>query len=210
MAKASIPEPAYRNRLRADVIEKASQILVQEGLEAVQARRIAAAAECSVGTLYNLFGDIDGLMLAVNAATLARLGERVVAASGDMHGVPLVERLMRLARAYMQFAVENHARWDAVFRHRLRPGKEVPQSYVDDQQRLLGVIAKALADTLDDETQRMATARTLFGAVHGIVVLALDNRLGGSLRHELDQQLERIVRLAADGLEAERQRSQPN
>ncbi len=206
MGKASMQEPVYRSQLRREVVDKTAIVLAAEGLEAVQARRIAAEAGCSVGTLYNLFGDIDGLMLAVNAATLAMLGRVVGAASENLEGLPLAERLTQLARAYMQFAIDNHRRWDAVFRHRLLPGKEVPQSYVDDQERLLDVIARALEDTIGDEERRRATARTLFGAVHGIVVLALDNRLGGRLRGELDEQLQRIITLAADGLEVERRR----
>ncbi|MDX2155728.1 MAG: TetR/AcrR family transcriptional regulator [Hyphomicrobiaceae bacterium] len=195
-------EPAYRETLRAQSVALAGAILEREGVEAVQARRIAREAGCSVGTLYNLFGDIDGLLIAVNAATLELLGSAVRTEGEALAGEPLDAQLTGLALAYMRFALTHRQRWEAVFKHRMKEGREVPKSYVEDQDRLLGVIASALGGIVPDDTCRMATARGLFGAVHGIVALALDNRLGGRLGEELEAQLRRIVKILASGLEA--------
>ena len=51
--------------------------------------------------------------------------------------------------------------------------------------------------------KRAKMARALFGAVHGIVALALDNRLGGRLREEIEEQVRFIVDIAARGIAAE-------
>ncbi|MFV0298558.1 MAG: TetR/AcrR family transcriptional regulator [Hyphomicrobiaceae bacterium] len=196
------PQPNYREHLRGALIATVGRVLEAEGLEAVQARRVARESGCSVGTLYNIFGDIDGLMIAVNAETLSMLGNVVGAESGGAGEGTLVEKLTRLGHAYLRFATDHHKRWDAVFRHRMLPGKAVPQSYIDDQERLLKVIADTLGEAVGDEDKRASVARVLFGAVHGVVVLALDNRIGGKLLPEVEQQVALIIRLAVHGLEA--------
>jgi AcrR family transcriptional regulator len=194
----------YRESLRAAVIAKAGAILAEEGLEAVQARRVAREAGCAVGTLYNLFGDIDGLVLALNAATLAMLGEVVQREGAALAGLPLRDRLAGLALAYVRFALAHQRRWEAVFKHRLPPEREAPSSYLEDQARLIAVIEAAIAREVPEPDRRATTARALFGAVHGIVALALDNRLGGRMRDELELQVGIIVGLTARGLEAGR------
>ena len=194
-------ETGYRENLRSEVIAKAGALIEREGLSALQARRIAREAGCAVGTLYNLFGDIDGLVIAVNAETLGMLGARVGNVGDELDLLALDERLTRLALAYVDFALSNQRRWDAVFDHRLPPGREAPASYLEDQNRLLGVIEAAIGDWVPEgDGQRGLTARALFGSVHGIVALALDNRLGGRSHAELQQQVRLIVRLAAQGL----------
>lgn len=196
-------ETSFRESLRGDIVARAAAITAAEGLAGVQARRIAREAGCAVGTIYNVFGDIDGLIIAVNASTLAMLGEAVRVAGSDIDGLPLEQRLSRLALAYVHFALLHTRRWEAVFKHRVMDGREVPASYLEDQTRLLALIEAALGDSIPDANLRAATARALFGAVHGIVALALDNRLGGRLKSELDDQVRRIVSLAARGIEQE-------
>lgn len=195
-------EAVSTTRLAAQskLLARAAAILEQEGLDAVQARRVAAEAECSVGTLYNVFGDIDGLILAVNAGTLGKLGEAVRAGADATSGQGLEARMHALAIAYMHFALDNRHRWEAVFKHRLPPGRQVPPSYLEDQSRLIMVIEVVLGDVVPDRGRRATAARALFGAVHGIVALALDDRLGGQMMRELEAQLAIIVEVAARGL----------
>ena len=196
----SEPLSTTRHAAQPRLLARAAAILEQEGLEAVQARRVAAEAECSVGTLYNVFGDIDGLIVAVNAGTLAMLGEAVRSSAEATSGQGLEARMHALAMAYMRFALDNRRRWEAVFKHRLPPGRPAPPSYLEDQTRLLAVIEIVLGDVVRDPARRASAARALFGAVHGIVALALDDRLGGQMMRELEVQLSFIVEIAARGL----------
>ena len=200
----------YRETLRREIVAKAGDLIAEEGLPALQARRIAREAECAVGTLYNLFGDIDGLVIAVNAQTLAMLGNAIGSAGGTLGDLPLEARLAQLAMAYVDFALSHQRRWEAVFEHRLPDGRKAPASYIEDQNALLGVIEAAIAEWVPEtDGERGITARALFGAVHGIVALALDNRLGGRSLAELEQQARLIVKLAAIGLKAGDRTSKP-
>ncbi len=192
--------PSYRERLREEILTLTEQILATEGLDAVQARRIAKEADCSVGTIYNIFGDIDGLIVAANGRTLAALGRSLSAALDKTTAMPVRDQLMQLAIAYMQFALENQLPWQAIFKYRWAPGSEIPASYLDEQARLLALIEGVIDRLIPQAEHRAKTARALFGAVHGIVALALDNRLGGRLRQEIEDQVRFIVDIVARGL----------
>ena len=67
-------ERTYRERLRTNTLLVARKIVAAEGLSALQARRVAQEAGCSVGTIYNLYDGLDDLIINVNAATLEDLG----------------------------------------------------------------------------------------------------------------------------------------
>ncbi len=195
-------EPSYRDRLRKEILDLACRILAAEGLDALQARRIAKEADCSVGTLYNIFGDIDGLIVAANSETLGAMGRALSAALDANRELPMRDRLLALALAYMRFALETQRPWEAVFKYRRPEGSDMPASYLEDQARLLALIEGVLAGTVPDAEERAKMARALFGAVHGIVALALDNRLGGRLRDEIEEQVRFIVEIAARGITA--------
>jgi AcrR family transcriptional regulator len=168
----------YRDRQRTKIIDVAERVLTDEGLSALQARRIAKDSGCAIGTLYNIFNDIDGLILAVNERTLNELGQTLQQSATQSNPGDLKGRLMALAFAYLAFAQANPRRWRAVFDHRLPDGSEVPAFYVENRQGLLALIAIEIETAILDATARSDAAQALFSAVHGIVLLSLDEKLG--------------------------------
>lgn len=193
-------ESGYRDRLREAILAIAHRIVEAEGLGALQARRIARDAECSVGSIYNVFGDIDGLVIALNGQTLARLGIDLGKAQQTAAGGSLEDRLLALALAYARFAMENRELWRAVFAHQRPAGMPVPDAYLADQARLLALLEALLQAVIGDGARRAQAARALFGSVHGIVALAVDDRLGGTVALELDEEIRILVGLIARGL----------
>jgi AcrR family transcriptional regulator len=197
MAKTDQP---YRQRLEARMIDIAERLMEAEGLAAVQARRVTGEADCSVGTLYNVFGGLDGLILAVNSETLKRLGERLGAATRAAMSGSLEDRLLALAFAYRDFAVEQQTRWRALFEHRMAGGADVPEAYRAHQAQLFVLVEQVIADVIKEPAARASAARALFSAVHGIVALSLESRLGPYNAEETEQQLWFIVSNASRGL----------
>lgn len=182
------------------ILEKAGRIVAEEGLAAVQARRIAAEGGCSVGTLYNIFGDRDGLILALNRETLTALGRPLEAARRQSAHAGLEARLMALASAYMTFALENRHRWLAVFEFRLPDDTPLPADFEAERARLLNLLVETIASDVPDTDQRTTAARALFGAAHGILHLAVNNRLSDFDRAQLERDLSFIVKAAAAGM----------
>ena len=171
-----------RDKLRDALIDAAEQTIATDGMRALRARDLAAQVGCAVGAIYNAVADLDELIYAVNARTLAAL-EQTFTAAGDAGTVPsadsAIAQFVRLALAYTDFAAANRPRWHALFGHQPPAGREVPMSYMADQLRLFSYVEKPLQVLMPATTRERRTllARSLFSAVHGIVVLGLEEKL---------------------------------
>lgn len=193
-------ELPYRERLRLKALDIATTIIEQDGLAALQARRVAREADCSIGTLYNVFGDMDGLVIALNQTTVRRLGEDLVRSFNATQGSAVESRLTDLALTYMRFAHDNWPLWRAVFEHRLPDGADIPETYRADQARLLALIESIVAEDLADAGLRRRAARALFAAIHGIVQLALDQKLSDFDREATEAEIRFVVSAVSNGL----------
>jgi AcrR family transcriptional regulator len=185
-----------RDELRERLLAVAERTISARGLSGLKAREIAAKAGCAVGAIYNAFDDLDELIMRVNSRTLALL-EAALAAVPETDEA---QELLRLARAYLAFARTQEPRWRALFEHRLPAGREVPSWYVEDRNRVFSLLEEPLTRLLPgkDPGARSLLARTLFSAVHGIVSLGLEGKLGSA--ETLDAQLEDFVGAVAAGL----------
>ena len=196
-------DQGYRARLEARILQIAERILETDGLQALQARRIAKEADCAVGTLYNIFGGLDGLIVAANTQTLHAFGVMADAAMRRSSGAGLEDQLMALALAYLDFAIAHRKRLKAVFDHQMiDPEGEVPAAYRTDQDNLFAHIERALAEYFTDPDERSSAARAMFAAVHGIVAMAIDSKLGPFDARATEKQVRFIVRTMAHGLPA--------
>lgn len=188
-----------RNQLRERLIEAAQEAIASQGLAGLKARDLATAAGCALGAIYTAFDDLDELILRVNARTLARLEIALDQALGDAEAE---QALQAMARTYLNFARAEEPSWRALFEHRLPPGGATPQWYVDARNRLFNRLDAPLAQLLPGtgHVARAAFARTLFSAVHGVVALGLEEKIAETPPKLLDEQLEKLIRILADGL----------
>ncbi len=77
-ARRRVPQQ-MRSRDRFErILEVAGQLVVANGVEAVNTRGIAAAAEMPVASLYQYFGDKEEILLALTARDLAEMDAEVV------------------------------------------------------------------------------------------------------------------------------------
>lgn len=193
-------ESTYREKTRAAMVAIAERILAGEGLTALQARRVAREANCAVGTLYNIFDGLDELIIAANAHALDQLGRSLLDARTKATERSVEGRLLAMALAYLDFARSHEHAWRAVFEHRMVGGQPIPQWYRDNQARLFALVEQVLNDTGIVPASRNPAARALFAAVHGIVTLALDQKLGRSEHRDAQAQVRFVVSAVAAGL----------
>jgi AcrR family transcriptional regulator len=194
--------------LKSALIAAAERAVAAHGLAGLKARSVAAEAGCALGAIYNVVDDLDDLALAVNSRTHAALEEELTAAVDADPAKPAsgaeraMDRLIRLAVAYLDFAAANTLRWRALFEHRLPEGKPMPDWYLGEQIRLFGYIEQPLRDLLPSMApeQRAMLARTMFSATHGIVTLGLEEKLGAVSLEELRNQTTLIVSAIVTGL----------
>jgi AcrR family transcriptional regulator len=170
-----------RRKLRDALIVAAERTIEREGLRGMKARELATKAGCSVGAIYNVFADLDDLIFAVNALTLEQLEKTLTVAGGDNVDPQgdAIKTLVHLGLAYMDYAAANTRRWRVLFDHRLPDNKEVPTWYMANLARLFVYIEeplRKLAPALSP-IRRALLARSLFSAVHGIVLIGLEEKL---------------------------------
>ena len=85
-------------------------------------------------------------------------------------------------------------------------GRPVPDWYLDEQVRLFRYVERplrAIRPQLGD-AERALLARSLFSAVHGVVSLGLDEKLGAMPLDVLSDQVEQVVSALGRGLLAAR------
>ncbi len=196
-------QPA-REALRPLLIEKALSLLEKDGFSGLQARRLAKEVGCSVGTIYNLFGSMDDLILATNAITLKQMREHLTVTDNnwtgnieDAHG-----RLMALAAAYFAFYQTHEQRWAAVFEFQRGDDEHMPDWYVEEIGLLMGQIENIIAHLKGAASpdQRARIARALWAATHGIVTLSFSGRLGSVRRETVLEDVDVVVKAVVNGL----------
>src|SRR5262245_4071376 len=173
-----------RARLREALVTAAERAIARQGLGTLRARALAREVGCAVGAIYNVVEDLDDLVLLVNARTLAALERELISADRtdeppEQGANAAIGRLVRMAIAYLDFAAANTARWRTLFEHRMPAGREVPAWYRDEQQRLFAYVEALLLELQAQESRvrRALLARSLVSAVHGLVVLGLEEKL---------------------------------
>ena len=196
-----------REEIGERVLAIAEVLLNEGGMDNLKARTIAEQAGISVGSVYNLFSDLDGVHRAVNMRLLDRLGAAGAAAMADLsqRGITDVrQRLLALASAYVRFVEAHPGSWPALLAfNRRRPTLTEPDAYEARLDQLFEIIAGVLAGgdfDLDDHTRRIA-ARTLWSSVHGIVTSGYAGRSVRRQADEIDQQIELLVAVFIRGLE---------
>ena len=202
--KAVTKAATRRRQLRDALIAAAERTVAREGLPGMKARDLAHEAGCAVGAIYNVFEDLDDLIFAVNARTLDELEQTLTVAgaeSADPHA-DAIRTLVHLGLAYTDYAAAHRPRWRALFDHRLPQGRAVPAWYTANLHRLFDYIEaplRKLAPALPSD-QRALLARSLFSAVHGIVVIGLEEKLQRIPLSVLREQVTLMVQAMARGL----------
>ncbi len=197
-----------REQLRTALVDAAEAIIAKDGIAALRARDLATAAGCALGAIYNAFDDLDAVVFAVNMRTLAlldrHLGEaaRRKPAAGAKPDATDVARLVGLATAYLDFAARYGPRWRALFEHRPQDGQITPSWYIEEQNRIFQLVEEPLRAISPHLAagELAQLARTVFSAVHGVVSLGLEQKLGEIPARRLREQTAALVTAIARGL----------
>ena len=175
-----------RDEIQAMAIQAAIAILSTEGLHGLSTRKVASAIGYTVGTLYLVFKNLDELILHVNAAALDDL--RTVMQAELVSVDDPQDQLLALARAYLQFARDNFARWSLMFTHQMPEGMSLPDWFHDKVRGLFALVVKPLQHINPglNEAQYQQATHVLWSSVHGVCELGLNDKLtlGGEIQAE--------------------------
>lgn len=187
-----------RDALKDRLIDLAETWIEERGIDAIKARPLAQAAECSVGAIYNAVGDLETLVIAVNGRTFRKLGQHVASVLEGRAGDPPTERMVTIAFAYLDFAAAHPRLWRALFDLKMSADMDIPQWYREELAQLFGFIDGPVAECFPNKSRQevMLMTRTLFSSVHGIVWLGLENRISGVPQDQLRAMIDTLIRAA--------------
>ncbi|WP_156840007.1 TetR/AcrR family transcriptional regulator [Novosphingobium aquimarinum] len=161
-----------RPELREMIVSEGHRQISEVGFARFSAREVAKRIGYTIGTLYNVFGSYDQLLLAINGRTLdlwlANLERHL---EGVEQG-----RLEAAIRAYFEFAIAHRHAWTALYDFRLSEGEEMPEVQRAKVEAITGVIIREITDELPAERSADAPelARSLLATVHGHCFFALN------------------------------------
>lgn len=198
-----------REAVKAELLACARRLVRKEGFEAVQARRLASEVGCAIGTIYNLYRNLDELIVILNGETLDALTATLQAAvpgDGDgSHAPDPRARVLALTGAYVRFTLDHAAEWNVLFEHRLPAGEDLPPDYLQKIARLLAMVEEALAPLFPAEAtaERRQGAALLWSSLHGICSLGSSGKLIFVSSDSVVAMGRRLVETLLDGLGAQ-------
>ncbi len=180
------------------MIEVARALIAAHGLRSLKVRDVAAAAECSIGTVYNEFVDLDELVLAVNRDTMRALEAAMAAIPSENP----MQQLHGFAQGYLSFASEHPNLLRSLYEHRMEGDRPFPEDLLDMVRGTFALMYPPLLRLLPDyPTDQVAMlARMMFSAAHGIITLGLEERLVAVPSDKLREQLRLFVDTYLAGL----------
>jgi AcrR family transcriptional regulator len=166
-------------QIRELILDSTQEIIEAQGLAGLSAREIARRIGYSPGTIYNMFDNLDDVVLNVESRVLDALDQRLSEAQQGNDGAGANDGLIRIARAYLAFTQEKPRLWNLLFEHHMPHGAELPPWYRQKLEGLTAQIERALAPHFppgsEDDLRR--AARALWAGVHGITSLSTADKL---------------------------------
>ena len=197
-------EQSYRDEMREKLILATIERLAASGTSGVRARDLASEVGCAVGTIYNLVGDLDNLILMACARTLEEYRIFVTNHFQEqrLNGATNLQLLEALGASYVDFSSLHRLRWRAAFEVSYEEDSFFQEIFVTSQRQLLRLITDVLAEINPDidEKELANIGRALWASVHGITMLAVANPKSTLSRDKILTQCNRIIHPVADGL----------
>ena len=187
-----------REELRTAMLKAARELIEEGGVAALTAREIAARVGCALGTTYNIFKNLDDLIVEINGETLTDLLNVLIEARRP--DLSSTEALLAFAGAYVDFTQSHSHRWLALFEHRLPPGQHLPDWYHQRLGRLFETVEAELDDLIQDPATRAQSARILWAGLHGICSLGLTGKLSLIADQSVKELAERHVEVHLAGI----------
>jgi AcrR family transcriptional regulator len=187
-----------KGRRRLLMLEISRTLIATKGLRSLKVRDVAEAAGCSIGSVYNEFGDFDGLILTVNRETVQELTARLEAVPSD----DPVRQLTGLATAYLDFATKHANLLRSLFEHRMEDDRPFPADILVMVMQAFALMHAPLVRLMPerDPEDVALLARMMFSAVHGIISLGLEERMVAVPPEKLRQQVAQFIETHLAGL----------
>lgn len=147
------------------IVAEGHRQMSEVGFARFSAREVAKRIGYTIGTIYNVFGSLDLLVLAINAQTLRNWQAHIEAQLAGRDD----DRLRILIEAYFEFAIMHRNAWTALYDHRLPDDVFAPDYYQDQIREITNIVRTEIAAALPPARvdEAAALTRSLLATVHG-------------------------------------------
>lgn len=165
-----------KEELTEMVVVAARDLIVEEGIDNLSARSLSRRIGYTPGTLYNHFKDLDDIVTAVNARTIAGVAQAFAATPHDDDPRRM---LHNYADSFIGF-IDSHARlWEAMFDFKRAEGVPIPEWYRRSIEALADTIAPCFLSLRAGATPAEAAeaGKLVFASIHSVSSLQSSGRL---------------------------------
>ncbi len=121
MGRRSVHSP---EELRQLILDASQTIVERNGITGLSAREIARMIGYSPGTLYNIFENLDDVLLTLQVQLLGRIVDHLKRVPLGPDGEKNIDAL---THAYVDFALVNRRMWNLLFAHSVPPRARCPR-----------------------------------------------------------------------------------
>lgn len=190
------------DNLRKQVFQSALRIIESEGIEALNARKLAEQSSCALGSIYNAFGNLDDLRFHINATILSRLYEELAKAAekGISDGVSLLALFKELGIAYVEFATKNPALWKTLFEY--APSvSAIPDWYGNRAREGIYRLCQRLSGAYGiSEEKSKRFVGFFWSSIHGMTAILLNKKMVMVSDLFQDQYIDDFIEYSLTGL----------
>ncbi|MEM6925770.1 MAG: TetR/AcrR family transcriptional regulator [Myxococcota bacterium] len=160
----------HHGDLRAALVAEARGLLEERGVEQLSLREVARRAGVSRAAPYHHFKNKEAMVAAVAEAGFRELH----ASMGAPADATAAARLECGGRAYMTFALDNPTVYRLMFGSKIGSMDEHP-GLDTAAKAAFGQLVERIAEALPNEAEPEVRAMAVWGAVHGMASLLIDN-----------------------------------
>lgn len=159
-----------KEELKTLILEETKKIVESEGLAGLTARRLAHDIGYTAGTLYHLFGSMEGIIFAVNQQTLSKLSKLLNNPKNYPQNATLENNLKTMAKIYIDFTHSHRQLWLMIFNHILPQNEQSPDWYKEQVINLFNPLEEMLSPLFSEKNkeENILATRVLWLSVHGI------------------------------------------
>ncbi len=192
------------DELRELILDAATSLVETHGLSGLSAREIARAIGYSPGTLYNVFQDLDDIILTIEQRLLDRLALALAAVPPSPDPV---QHVCDLATAYLAFTQQKPRLWNLLLEHHMPTGWKVPTTFQSRLDAVLELVERALIPVigLNNPARAKLATRGLWAMVHGVASLATAEKLTHVSAANSADVLDDLIRTYLAGLKRPRE-----
>lgn len=165
-----------RKELKEMAIDAGLSLLAESGIDGLSARQIASRIGYTVGTLYNVFADLEDIVLHMNAATLLDMKQHLTPLANSKKKP--FDRILDFAHCYGDYAVANPARWNLL--HGSPRTMKLPEWFREEVHGVFALVEAPIVELCPKQPkQARDAAKVLWAGLHGICALSISQKLEG-------------------------------